>query len=149
MACSHEDVDEVFILLDLDDGCAKDFQVEFRTRAERAAGPSGTKVRLCFCVREFEGWFLANIGDLRAGLPEHLIDDGVSYPNAEAIRGAKELLCRACSGRKYRPMRDQNAFVKKLNVLNFFATSRSFRKFVKEATELSYESIAEACEKAF
>lgn len=54
LAAGH-DVDEIFILLDLDDGCAKHWQAEFRQRAEAALAGTAKRIKLCFCVREFEG----------------------------------------------------------------------------------------------
>jgi hypothetical protein len=141
LATGHA-VDEIFILLDLDDGCAVEFAKEFYRRGEPIAVQANKKLRVCFCVREFEGWFLADIDDLRAALPDYSIELSAEYRNAQDIRGAKEELRRACKGKKYKPMRDQNVFVKKLNISNLAKRSRSFKKFLKEATGLSYDKLA-------
>lgn len=139
------DVDEVIIILDLDDHCAKRFAEEFHARAQPIAQRSGKQLRICFCVREFECWFLANIEDIRPALPDHGIDPSATFPNAHRIRGAKERLSKACSGKKYKPARDQNLFVKQINVQNLARVDRSFRKLLKEATGLTYEELEVKC----
>jgi hypothetical protein len=143
LAAGHQDIDEIFILLDLDDDCARDWQDVFRRRAESAVSGLNKTVKLCFCVREFECWFLACITHLSTTLPDYRINPEARFPDSESIRGAKEQLSKACAGRKYKPMRDQNFFVKQLDIANAFNNSRSFQKFVKEATGLPYERIRE------
>jgi Domain of unknown function (DUF4276) len=143
LAAGHNS-DEIFILLDLDDGCPKDWQMEFHHRAETALEGTTKRVRLCFCLREFEGWFLTSIGHLREALPEYGILRDALFTNAEDILGAKEQLCKVCSRKRYRPMRDQNVFAKKVNIDHLIKESRSFRKFVKEVTGLTYEAMTEA-----
>jgi hypothetical protein len=141
LAASHDDVEEIFILLDLDDGCVMEYEKEFKHRAAPIAIRKNLKLRIVFCVREFEAWFLANVNDLRAALPEYGIEPTADFPNAHEIRGAKESLRSVCKGRRYKPIPDQNVFVKRLNVKNLAHTSRSFRKFIKEAADVSYEDV--------
>lgn len=137
LAASH-DVEEILILLDLDDDCAVEFSKEFLDRGKPIADARGKKLKLCFCVREFETWFLDSIDDLRSKLPEYNIDQFVSSQKVCDIRGAKEALHKLCRTKGYKPMRDQNIFVKKLNIRNLLRRNRSFRKFVKEITDLDY-----------
>ena len=141
LAATHENVDEIFILLDLDDDCAKEWHGQFSTRAQTHVGRGNKIVKVVFCVREFESWFLSGITGLRVSLPEYAMDEDVEFRDAELIRAAKERLYATCKGKKYKQMRDQNIFAKKVIVEEVFANNRSFRKFVKEATDLSYERI--------
>jgi RNase H-fold protein (predicted Holliday junction resolvase) len=142
LAASHENVDEIFILLDLDDDCAKEWHEHFSSRAESHIGRGSKTIKVVFCVREFESWFLSGISGLRVSLPEYVIDADAEFRDAELIRAAKERLYATCKGKKYKQMRDQNIFAKKIILEEVFANNRSFRKFVKEATDLSYERIA-------
>jgi hypothetical protein len=144
LAGTH-DVDEIFVLLDLDDGCAVRFEREFRQRAEPIAIRCGKILRICFCVREFEAWFLANISDIRTALPEYNIDAAADFARAHDIRGAKEQLSRVCKTKGYKPTRDQNLFSKKINIQNLARVDRSFRKFLKEAVGESYEGLRIGC----
>lgn len=144
LAASH-DVDEILILLDLDDGCAAEFSREFLLRGSSVASSFGKKLKVCFCVREFETWFLQGIDELRPLLPEYNIAHFDNPQNADKIRGAKEALNRLCRARGYKPTRDQNVFVKKLNVSSLIKKSRSFRKLVKEIIDCDYDMLRD-CE---
>jgi hypothetical protein len=83
LAAGHNS-DEIFILLDLDDGCPKDWQMEFHHRAETALEGTTKRVRLCFCLREFEGWFLTSIGHLREA-PLNMAFCGMRYLQMQRI----------------------------------------------------------------
>ena len=112
-----------------------------RRRGDPIAERFGKKLRICFCLREYEAWFLANLADLRNALPEYNIDPDAAFPNAREVRGAKEALKKACRAKGYRPARDQNLFSKRINVQNLMRDCRSFRKFVKEASGKSYDDL--------
>jgi hypothetical protein len=141
LASLREGVSEVIVLLDLDDGCPAQFSAEFQLRAKSIADVHGKRIRICFCVKEFETWFLASIAHLREKLPEYGIAPGATFPNAAEIRGAKEALSAVCNLKKYRPMRDQVAFVNKLDVKKLAKIDRSFRKLLKEVTGLTYAQL--------
>jgi hypothetical protein len=143
MAASRSDVDEILIFLDLDDACAADFHAEFTERAKQMAGLVNKAVHVCFCVREYECWFLATIDILRTALPEYGIRESAAFPNADQIRGAKEALRSACSMRGYKQSRDQAAFTKRLDVRQLALRDRSFRKLVKCLTGKTYDEIGE------
>jgi hypothetical protein len=146
LAAGHE-VDEIFIMLDLDDGCAKDWYQEFYKRAQATLANTKKVIKICFCVREFEGWFLVSISSIRRELPEYGISHDAAFPNSEHIRGAKEQLRKACSLKRYKPMRDQNIFAKKISIDQLIKESRSFRKLAKEVTGLTYQAMAAAATK--
>jgi hypothetical protein len=148
LAMSHDDVDEVIIILDLDDHCAKQFSEDFHVRAQPIAKRCGKKLRICFCVRGFECWFLADIADIREALPDYQIHPEATFPNAHKIRSAKEHLGKVCAGKKYKPARDQNIFVKQINVVNLASLDRSFKKLLKESTGLTYEELDAKCQKS-
>lgn len=57
---------------------------------------------------------MTSIGQLREMLPEYGILQEARFPNAEDVRGAKEQLRKVCSRKRYRPMRDQNVFAKRI-----------------------------------
>lgn len=141
LAATREDADEVFVLLDLDDGCAAEFAAEFQKRAESLTQRFNKVVRVCFCVREFECWFLSQIARLREALPEYGISPQAAFPNASGLRGAKEALNAVCHTKHYKPMRDQLLFAQKIDVIELARLDRSFRKFLKEATQTSYPEL--------
>jgi hypothetical protein len=131
-------VDEIVLALDLDDGCAKS---EYEASLDRLAAVScaiGKPVHLCFCTREFETWFLLNLEDLRSASPEIEWSEADPPENVEGIRAAKQAFERQL-GSKYRESIDQEKFAKRLNLETLYSASRSFRKFVKSITGLTYE----------
>lgn len=145
LAASRSEVDEVFVVLDLDDGCAKEYYNEFVKRCSSISADIGKTVHFCFCVREFEAWFLSDLETIRLALPEYGIPEGIAIENAEAIRGAKQVLKRYCRGRGYKETRDQLVFTKKIDVKKLAGRSRSFRKLLKAVTGLDYGELALAC----
>lgn len=146
MATSRPDAEEVLVLVDLDDDCPAQFHAEFTARAQAIAEQCGKPIRFCFCVREYEAWFLADLDTLRAALPDYGWTDD-TFPAPEDIRGAKEALRRACH-KGYKQSRDQLAFTKKIDIYRLALASRSFRKFVKSITNKSYEEIIEVSSSA-
>lgn len=142
LAASREDVDQILLLVDLDDGCPAELANEFNARAAPVSQETGKKIHICFCVREYEAWFLASIDVIRAQHPEYGIPEDIAFPNAETIRAAKGALERACRNRGYKQMRDQHSFTKKLDVRELVVRSRSFRKFVKSVLDSDYEQLS-------
>jgi hypothetical protein len=99
-------------------------------------------IGICFCVREFETWFLECLLHLR----ENNSDIGWSdRPIPEfplSIRGEKEEFEQHI-GTKYRPSVDQEKFAKRLDLKILTQNSRSYRKFARATTGLTYEEIFE------
>lgn len=143
LAASREDIDHILVLVDLDDGCPAEFAKEFNDRATPISQETGKKIHICFCVREYEAWFLASIDVIREQHPEYGIPGDLAFPDAETIRAAKGALERACKNRGYKQMRDQHAFTKKLDIRKLSARSRSFRKFVKSVLDIDYDQLHE------
>ena len=141
LAASREEASEILVVLDLDDGCAAAWHEEFRQRADPISQASGKRIGICFCVREFEGWILASLDSVRQGYPEIGIEEAIFVENHEDIRGAKERLREICGRHGYKETRDQVKMTKKLDLNRLYECSRSFRKFVKELSGLSYEEI--------
>lgn len=141
LALSREDIDGVLVLVDLDDGCAAEFYSEFVRRAQPISRESGKKIDICFCVREYEAWFLASIDVLRAELQDYGISPNLVFANHETIRDAKGALSRACEKKGYKQMRDQLLFTKKLDVKKLAQRDRSYRKLLKSILDKSYQEI--------
>ena len=119
----------MIVLLDLDDGCAKETSREFNERAEVIRKETGKEIDICFCVREYESWFLSDLVNLSSKLPEYGIDVEEIIEVPESVRAAKETLRKRCKTKGYKQMRDQRTFTKKLDVRNLVAINRSFRKW--------------------
>src|SRR4051812_10804584 len=73
LAATRKDVEEIYVVLDLDDGCAKDFAEDFTRRALLVEPSIKVPIHACFCVREYEALFLSDIDNLRRMLPEYEI----------------------------------------------------------------------------
>jgi len=146
LAISREDIDQVLVLVDLDDGCAAEFCAEFKKRADPISQESGKKIDICFCVREYEVWFLTIIDILRVELPDYGIPAGLAFENPDTIRAAKGTLDRACAKKGYKQMRDQLLFTKKIDVKQLAKRDRSYRKLLKSLLNKSYDEIRALCE---
>lgn len=140
LALRREGAEEVLVVLDLDDDCPATFHAEFLSRVRELAERHGKKVHICFCVREYEAWFLTRIDDLKAAFPEFGWKEEAKFPKPDEIRGAKEALSGACS-RGYKQTRDQLAFSKKLEIKLLASQSRSFKKLLKSILNISYEEL--------
>lgn len=145
LAATRANADEIFVIVDLDDGCPVEYSAEFNARADAISHRLGKPVHICFCVREYESWLLADLTTLSEAFPEYEIDVSLFTGNAETIRAAKEALRRACVAKGYKPIRDQLLFTKQMNVFCVGSKSRSFRKIIKMLTGLPYETIADTC----
>lgn len=142
MAASREDADEVLIVLDLDDDCAATWGASFEQRASVVAARRGKVARVCFCLREFEGFFLADFGNLSAATPEYGWTKSDAFSNPHGLRDAKGTLARTMASGVYKETRDQVALTKKLNTRALFVASRCYRKFVKSALGLDYAELS-------
>lgn len=143
LAASREDVQDVILLVDLDDDCAKQVYEDFNKRAEPLRARTGKRIEICFCVREYEAWFLSDIVGISERLPEFGIDPSGLKVDPETVRAAKETLRKLCKEKNYKQMRDQLVFTKKINVMNLYKSNRSFKKLVKAITNKNYRDIEE------
>lgn len=145
LAASRDEVEQVIVLVDLDDGCAAEFAKEFSERALPIAQEVGKAIDICFCVREYEVWFLASLDALRAALPDYGIEIEAHFEAPETIRAAKGALNRVCRIKGYKQMRDQLLFTRKLNIRTLAARDRSFRKLLKSLLKKDYDEIRTLC----
>ncbi|URI15963.1 DUF4276 family protein [Brevundimonas albigilva] len=141
MAAGREGIDSVMIAVDLDDGCPRDAADSLRRRAESVSQLFGKPIKLSFCVREYESWILHDLANLKAFAAEYNWDANYVCNSPEQKRGAKEAVEKAIQ-RKYKEISDQQALTKKLNLKTVYVASRSYRKFCKEVTGLSYGQMA-------
>lgn len=141
MAASRPDANLVLIAVDLDDGCHVEKQAQFLARLAPIEAEFQKPIRVCFCVREYECWFLECLDHLKAAAAEYDWIDGNLITNPHAIRGAKEALQR-CMRRHYKETTDQLALTRRLDLKGLFAKNRGFRKFAKAVTGLTYGELA-------
>jgi hypothetical protein len=138
LAAQRPDADAVLVVVDLDDGCAANSHHDFAQRADAIAAEIGKDVRICFCVREYECWFLNELDTLKAEAPEYGWVDGYSCVSPHEIRGAKGYLNRGMA-RHYKETIDQLSLTRRLNIRRLYGNSRSFRKFVRSMTGFEYD----------
>lgn len=141
LAASRDEVDAVYLIVDLDDGCPKEYSIEFSNRAAPIQQQLGKPIHICFIVREYEVLFLNDLANLKSAMPELGIQENVEISNPHLIRGAKEKFRDICKGKIYKQSRDQGPITKKLNVFNLIMTDRSFRKLAKCITNMDYEEL--------
>ncbi|MBF0374730.1 MAG: DUF4276 family protein [Alphaproteobacteria bacterium] len=126
----NRDGDSVLILLDLDDGCARDVALRWGRRL--AAMRPRKKVGLGLFVREFEGWFIGCFDRIVEAYPDYgWSRDGWDEKfKFEDKRGAKEWLSRRMkSGKSYKETRDQVRFLRHLDFDRLRDKSRSYQHF--------------------
>jgi hypothetical protein len=130
LAAADENVDGILVLVDLEDDCAKD---EYEQQLERLASIGerlGMPVELCFCIREYETWFLQTFAQIREASPDIDWERDNLEAGAVSCRGAKECFERHL-GSHYRPPIDQDKFTKRMDLSNLLEKDRSFQKFAK------------------
>jgi len=143
MAASRDGLEAILVVLDLDDGCPGEMAASFIARYEAIKDEIVTPVRFCFCVREFEAWFLDNLEVLKAGAPEYDWDAEFVCADGSAKRDAKGLINSAMA-KHYKEPIDQLKLTKKLELKALYQRSKSYRKFVKSLTGMDYE-LLETC----
>lgn len=127
--------DRVLAILDLDDGCAVDEAQEFYDRALIVRGERGTAIDICFCVKEYEAWFLC-CADHLFSTDSNLFD----VSTGEEIRGAKERVSALMDGH-YKETTHQLQFTRQIPFDILFGRSRSFRHFLTISSDRSQEQI--------
>lgn len=144
LAASRPACVKVIVVVDLDDGCPVDEKTALQSRVDAAAQAHNISIDICFCVREFEAWFLSSIDELAERFPilqelnhEHIIQ------TAHELRDAKGTLRRMLPD-GYSESYDQAELLSSINPATLFARDRSFRRFVKSITNLDYETLAAA-----
>jgi hypothetical protein len=140
LAASRADVQRVIIVADIDDGCPVEKARHLQQRVASAEQRFAKPIHVCLAVREFEGWLLCDLDNIRQLVREYPWKQEVVCEDGNLVRGAKEHLGRAM-GRRYREPIDQAVLSRHINVHNVAEKSRSFRKFIKAVTGLSYERI--------
>lgn len=138
LAASKPDTESILIILDLDDGCAAEFHAKFKARLDNISDELGKSVRVCFCVREYECWFLEDLENLKMVAPEYDWVEDYTCPEPAAIRGAKGYLNRGMR-KHYKEITDQLALTRRLNFQHLFERSRSYRKFARALTGFEYD----------
>jgi Domain of unknown function (DUF4276) len=122
----------VLVLVDADDDCPATFGPALLARAQ--ATRRDRMVAVVLAKHEFEAWFLASAASLAGhrGLPATLQPP----PDAEAVRGAKEWLNRARSGRPYKETSDQAALAALFDMAVARKNAPSFDKLWRETERL-------------
>jgi hypothetical protein len=129
----REGCNAVLVLLDADDDCPRELGPELLKHIGKAHGDLLAAVVLA--KREFEGWFLGSLESLRG--VRGIVDDAVSPPNPEEIRGAKEHLNQfMISKRTYVETTDQPALADKFDLNLARQRCPSFDKFMRDFERL-------------
>ena len=140
LAAADKNPDEVLVVVDLEDDCAKNQYEENVVRLSELCTRFKIPVKLCFCVREFETWFLEGYEGIVQNSSEQDIKEKFVNPSRLNARGAKEEFERLI-GRSYRQSIDQEKYAKRLELSALFGSSRSYRKFAKIVSNLPYETL--------
>lgn len=139
MAATRDDIDSVLVLLDLEDDCPVQVHKNFLERSKPITDRYGKDISICLAYREFETWFLHDLPALKTSCTDYVWTE-IICENPESRRGGKEQIALAI-GRRYRETVDQKILSKAMNIDNVFKKSRSFRKFAKEVSGLSYQDL--------
>ena len=143
MAASRPDIEHIVVAVDLDDGCAAECRREFDQRCSAIAEEIGRPVHIVFCIREYECWFLEVIETLREGAPEYEWKEGYQCIEPENKRDAKGILNDSMA-RHYRPIVDQLKLTRRIDLVELYNKSRSFRRFVKAVSGLDCDVLSAA-----
>jgi hypothetical protein len=132
LLCLKEpDCSAIFVLMDIDAGCATNLAHHFSHRIRLMVPP--VPVVIVFARREYESWFLASISTLagknigvRLGLPADCVAPG----DPESIANPKAWLTeRMPQGRAYKETEDQAPMTHSMDHQLVSNTCRSFRRF--------------------
>lgn len=143
LAVSREGCNRVVIAVDLDDGCPVVEQNKISQRIAKLQETYGIIIELCFCLREFEAWYLRCI-DLLADLLEDSSTDLENVINSAAnVRDAKGTLRRLLKD-GYSVSSDQGQLMSRIDPAILFFRDRSFRRLVKAISGLDYDLLEAA-----
>jgi hypothetical protein len=144
LAVTRPDCSKVIIVVDLDDGCPVEEKALLQQRVDALSEAHGIEINICFCLREFEAWFLRSIDHLAVRFPqladldhEHFIEAAQQY------RDAKGMLRRILP-EGYSESYDQSDLLSSVDPPTLFARDRAFRRFVRVLSGLDYETLAAA-----
>lgn len=140
LAAKKGDPHEILVAIDLDDLCAKQEYEQAQNRVSSLSDRLGLPVSIVFCVREFETWLLEGYAEIVINSPDIIWKEPSISIEMTRVRGAKGQFERLC-GVSYRQSIDQVKFAKRLDLKSLFSKSRSYQKFTKTLTGLSYEEI--------
>lgn len=143
LAASRAGCTKVVVVIDLDDGCPVDERGTIQARVDALEAALGVKIEICFCLREFEAWFLAVLDHIVAARPEYDWTSQEPFQNAAAYRDAKGKL-QDCMNEEYGEAADQVILARAIPPDLLFTRDRSFRRFVKAVSGLDYDTLAAA-----
>src|SRR5580658_4853050 len=138
MAARRPGVELVLIAVDLDDGCAAEERRAFERRCAKLSAGLNVDVRVAFCVREYECWFLENVDQLRVDAPEYNWDPSFVCSDPVRVRDAKGVISAAIR-QHYKPTIDQLRLTMKLDLRKLYERNRSFRRFARALCGIDYE----------
>jgi hypothetical protein len=118
----------ILVLLDADDDCPADLGAEILERA-RACAPHH-RISVVLAKREYEAWFIAAAESLNG--QRGFSFDPITAADPEAPRNAKGWIKAHMVGRSYGETTDQPAFTQRMDLLQAYNGSRSFRKLCSE-----------------
>lgn len=132
-ADGERDCGGILILIDLDDGCAREEALQLAAAARAVAITHPTAI--VFACREYEAWFLASIETIAGN---HDLPAGLVYPGeVEARRGVKEWLRdQMPRGKTYKETIHQVRMTAQLDLGMAYQRSRSFRRLSHAIAEL-------------
>lgn len=139
LAASREGCKRVVVVVDLDDGCPVVERQIVADRVNELQNVYNISIEICFCMREFEAWFLRCL-DM---FPGNIIQDDKSIieqliKKANHYRDAKGKL-RSVMREGYSETGDQSGLIKNIICSELYKRDRSFKKFVKAVSGIPYE----------
>ncbi len=120
--------DGILIVFDGDKDCPKSLAPRVRDWIQTEA--PGIPIEVVIAHREYEAWFLGSLESLRG--KRKVLQEAVSPPDPESIRGAKERLkANMVVGTKYVEPADQPALTALFDLAAAHRSCRSFRRMVR------------------
>ncbi len=122
LSAQADECSGILILFDGDDDCPRELGPRIQRWAQEQA--RGTPCEVVVAWREYEAWFLASVGSVLPGAPEH--------NDPEGPRDAKGALsARMPAGRSYQPRVDQPPFTARFDMAAAYRRCRSFQRMVR------------------
>jgi hypothetical protein len=122
LAQADDERSGILILFDGDDHCPREVGPRIQRWAQEHA--RGIPCEVVVAWREYEAWFLANVGSVIPGAPGH--------ENPEGPRNAKGALsARMPAGKSYQERIDQELFTKRFDMAAAHRRCRSFQRVVR------------------